>query len=151
MVSVVKKMHPWLRVGQYLSAVVDPLQNGGEIGSVFRAVLPALSHDPVTTEGKGRKKTQYHGFKSKIAYRHFNNSKCIINSHQELTPSAQSDLLTQARDSSSGGPSSPHSSQTPEPLGWSCRGKACSPERKSPRAVLQMTCRGRTELSLKSC
>lgn len=31
----------------YLGAVVDSLQDGGEVGSVLRAVLPALGHDPV--------------------------------------------------------------------------------------------------------
>ena len=35
---------------KYLSAVVDPLQDGGEVGPVFRAVLPALGHDPVAGE-----------------------------------------------------------------------------------------------------
>ena len=36
------KMYIW-----YLSAVVDPLQDGGEVGSVFWTVLPTLGHDPV--------------------------------------------------------------------------------------------------------
>lgn len=31
----------------YLRAVVDSLQDGGEVGTVFRAVLPALGHDTV--------------------------------------------------------------------------------------------------------
>lgn len=32
----------------YLSAVFDPLQNDGEVGPVFRLMLPALGHYPVS-------------------------------------------------------------------------------------------------------
>lgn len=38
----------------YLSAVVDPLQDGGEVGPVFRAVLPTLGHDPVAAGWEGK-------------------------------------------------------------------------------------------------
>lgn len=31
----------------YLGAVFNPLQNDGEVGSVFRLMLPALSHNPI--------------------------------------------------------------------------------------------------------
>lgn len=32
----------------YLCAVLDSFQNGGEVGAILGAVLPALSHDPIT-------------------------------------------------------------------------------------------------------
>lgn len=31
-----------------LCAVLDPFQNGGEVGSVLGTMLPTLRHDPVT-------------------------------------------------------------------------------------------------------
>lgn len=38
-------------VRSYLGAVFDPLQNYGKVGPVFRLMLPALGHYPVTGRG----------------------------------------------------------------------------------------------------
>lgn len=59
-------------------------------------------------------------------------------------------ILTLALDNFWEDPSCLHWWQTPAPPGWSYRGMACNPERRSPTEVPQMTCRGSSRSKVNS-
>lgn len=136
-------------VVKYLRAVVNSLQDCRKVWAMFRTVLPTLGHDPIATNNR---RISDIVFLSTLNVRLFQvGDKAVQSAFCHFAAAKprwghRNTVLTLALDNFWEDPSCLHWWQTPAPPGWFYRGMACNPERRSPTAVSQMTCRGSSRL-----